>query len=211
MAYLTPNLSREVPAGRNAGLLSLNKKWKEGKRSKNMLRYGFILSLCLFVTLMTGCAKKTVTEAETTPPPTTVEPVAKQPVQEAPVVDVADKPAPAEPQPMIRDDLQTVFFEYDSYALSESARQALKGNAAWLLVNPQTHVTIAGHCDERGSDEYNLALGERRAMTVRDFLTGLGVPMDGNTIISFGEEQPSVNGHDETAWAKNRRVEFKVN
>lgn len=104
--------------------------------------------------------------------------------------------------------LESVYFDFDSYVLSSAARTILQNNAAWLRVNAQKSLSIEGHCDERGSDEYNLALGERRAKAVGDYLMMLGVAGDRLTLISYGEEMPAVAGHDEAAWQKNRRAEF---
>jgi peptidoglycan-associated lipoprotein len=98
-----------------------------------------------------------------------------------------------------------VFFDYDSYEIRPDAQNTLQQQAAWLQQYGQYIVTIEGHCDERGTREYNLALGERRANSVRNYLVALGV--DGNRIqtISYGKERPEVPGSDESAWAQNRR------
>jgi peptidoglycan-associated lipoprotein len=104
--------------------------------------------------------------------------------------------------------LKSVYFQYDSTILTAEARQALEDNAAWLKSNPEVKVTIEGHCDERGSDEYNFALGENRAVAVKNYLSGLGVAADRLATISYGEERPATEGHDETAWTQNRRTEF---
>jgi peptidoglycan-associated lipoprotein len=104
--------------------------------------------------------------------------------------------------------LNAIYFEYDSTTLSAEARQALVQNADWLKTNPDVNVTIEGHCDERGSDEYNFALGENRAVAVKKYLSELGVAVARLATISYGEERPATDGHDEMAWAKNRRSEF---
>ncbi len=98
-----------------------------------------------------------------------------------------------------------VFFDYDSYEIRPDAQDTLQKQAAWLQQYGQYAVTIEGHCDERGTREYNLALGERRANAVRNYLVALGV--DGNRLqtISYGKERPEVPGGDEVAWAQNRR------
>jgi len=105
-------------------------------------------------------------------------------------------------------DLRTAFFAYDSYALGGDAREALKFNANWLKENPSATVQVEGHCDERGTTEYNLALGERRANAAKDYLQKLGVEASRVTVISYGEERPSDPGHDESAWGRNRRAAF---
>lgn len=105
-------------------------------------------------------------------------------------------------------DLRTAFFAYDSYALRGDAREALKFNANWLKEHPSATVQVEGHCDERGTTEYNLALGERRANAAKDYLQKLGIESSRITVISYGEERPNDPGHDESAWAKNRRAAF---
>ncbi len=104
--------------------------------------------------------------------------------------------------------LKRVGFEYDQYVLTADARETLKNNAIYLKAKG-VRVQIEGHCDERGSDEYNLALGENRALTVKSYLVSLGVPADRMSIISYGEEIPLVMANTEEAWAQNRRAEFK--
>jgi peptidoglycan-associated lipoprotein len=104
--------------------------------------------------------------------------------------------------------LATVYFEFDDFSLSDKAKAILAQNAAWLMNNAQRDVIIEGHCDERGTDEYNVALGERRANSVKRYLISLGVSAAQLSTISFGEERPSVQGHTESLWAQNRRVEF---
>ena len=100
----------------------------------------------------------------------------------------------------------TVLFAFDSYGLDERARQILGGQAEWLLRNANVRVTIEGHTDERGTREYNLALGERRANAAKNFLAAQGVGADRLSIISYGKERPAVDGANEEAWAQNRRA-----
>jgi peptidoglycan-associated lipoprotein len=100
----------------------------------------------------------------------------------------------------------TVLFAFDSYGLDERARQILGGQAEWLLRNPNVRVTIEGHADERGTREYNLALGERRANAAKNFLAAQGVGAERLSIISYGKERPAVDGSTEEAWAQNRRA-----
>jgi peptidoglycan-associated lipoprotein len=104
-------------------------------------------------------------------------------------------------------ELAAVYFDYDSAVLREDARGTLKKNADVLRGAPSAVVTLEGHCDERGSEEYNLALGERRAESVRAYLVDLGIPNARLRVVSFGEAKPAVMGHDESAWKWNRRVE----
>jgi peptidoglycan-associated lipoprotein len=97
------------------------------------------------------------------------------------------------------------FFEYDSFGLTPQARDGLVKQAAWLKQYGQWRVTIEGHCDERGTREYNLALGERRASAIKAFLVSQGIPANRIRTISYGKERPEVLGSDEAAYAKNRR------
>jgi peptidoglycan-associated lipoprotein len=107
-----------------------------------------------------------------------------------------------------REGLTTIYFAFDNYSLSEQAKKTLIKNAAWLMKSPQKEIVIEGHCDERGTDEYNIALGERRAYSAKKYLITLGVNPDQLSTISYGEERPADSGHDEDAWAKNRRADF---
>jgi peptidoglycan-associated lipoprotein len=106
--------------------------------------------------------------------------------------------------------LSNVYFDFDDFSLDQEAKTALAQNAAWLINNPQREIIIEGHCDERGTDEYNIALGERRATSTKRYLIVLGVNGAQLSTISFGEERPANTGHDESAWTKNRRAEFVV-
>ena len=105
----------------------------------------------------------------------------------------------------------TVYFAFDSAALTAEAQGTLTRQAALLKMNPSATVTIEGHCDERGTREYNLALGERRASASRDFLLAQGVDAARVRIISYGKERPAVQGSNEEAWAKNRRAATIIN
>ena len=104
--------------------------------------------------------------------------------------------------------LERVYFDFNDATLTSYARETLKKNAEILSKNPGTKVSIEGHCDERGSVEYNLALGERRADNIRRYLATLGVSSSSMTTISYGEEKPLVMGHGEDSWSKNRRGEI---
>jgi peptidoglycan-associated lipoprotein len=105
--------------------------------------------------------------------------------------------------------LNAIFFDFDSSTLSQPSRDTLSNNAA-VLLKKQTglKIQVEGHCDERGSAEYNLALGERRAKSAMNYLLTLGVPASRLSVISYGKEKPADQGHDDAAWAKNRRAEF---
>ncbi len=103
---------------------------------------------------------------------------------------------------------ENVYFEFDSAALDYTAQELLKQKSVWLTDNPDVNVVIEGHTDERGTNAYNLALGERRAESVKAYLTDLGIDAARMTTISYGEEKPVAMEQTEEAWAKNRRVEF---
>ena len=103
-----------------------------------------------------------------------------------------------------------IYFEYDKARLLPEAKAILKNKAKWLLANSDVNVVLEGHCDDRGSNEYNMALGDRRAQSAKHYLVDLGVPTQRLTTISYGEEKPIALGQNETAWAKNRRVQFVI-
>ena len=141
----------------------------------------------------------------------------------APAATAAAPSAPAEAMPMkamgpaegTQEDLvanvgDRVFFDYDKSSIKSDAQTVLQRQAAWLKNNPSVRVTIEGHCDERGTREYNLALGERRANAVKDYLTALGIDRSRVKTLSYGKERPVALGSNETAWAQNRRGETKV-
>ena len=104
-----------------------------------------------------------------------------------------------------------VFFGYDSAELDADAQELLQAQAAWLKQYNKSSIIIEGHCDERGTREYNLALGERRAQAVKNYLNGLGVSMSSMSTISYGKERPAVVGSNDDAWSQNRRSVTKVN
>jgi peptidoglycan-associated lipoprotein len=106
--------------------------------------------------------------------------------------------------------LQTVFFALDSSNLESDTKSALESNANYLKSNSNVDVQVEGHCDERGGRQYNLALGERRAKAVRDYLVALGVESKRISTISYGSERPKLEGHDEAAWSQNRRANFVI-
>jgi len=111
---------------------------------------------------------------------------------------------------VVAPDLQTVHFNYDAYALSTESRIALRENASYLKDNPSLEVLVEGHCDDRGTSEYNLALGQKRAKSLRDYYMRLGVPGRAIATISFGEERPACNEATDTCWGKNRRGITKI-
>lgn len=145
------------------------------------------------VAALGACAHR----AEPAPTPTPTQPA---PTQEAPRGPVAGS---AEDFRVSVGD--RVFFGYDRFDLTPEARSVLERQAAWLRQYPNVRVLVAGNCDERGTREYNLALGEKRAMAVRNYLVANGVEANRVQTISYGKERPAVLGSDETSWAQNRR------
>jgi peptidoglycan-associated lipoprotein len=177
----------------------------------------------LAFSVVSGCAKKQPPVARPLPPPPTSGsgsgtgnvPSPPTPVQE---------PTPVPPEPLASDSLAgrdideinknspflPVFFAYDQFEVDPAGQQALNGNAEILKKYPTWVITIEGHADERGTAEYNLALGERRAMAARTYLVSLGIPADRLRTVSYGKEFPFDPAHNEGAWAKNRRAQFVV-
>lgn len=182
-------------------------------RSTRLLTILCILSALL---VLGGCNRKNkVTTAPEAAPETTGLTTAPASLPEAP----EPEPAPApEPDPLSGDLesvneylrrqglLGDVYFQYDEARLSNEARERLAQNARFLTQYPQFRVTLEGHCDERGTSEYNLALGERRAASVRDYLVSLGVASDRLSTISYGKERPVCTEEDESCWRLNRRA-----
>jgi peptidoglycan-associated lipoprotein len=105
---------------------------------------------------------------------------------------------------------ENIYFDFDKSVLSDQAQELLKEKAMWMRANPDASVVVEGHCDERGTNAYNLALGERRAESAKTFLVNLGISGARMTTISYGEERPLDMGHNEEAWAKNRRATFVI-
>jgi len=131
-------------------------------------------------------------------------------VEEKPPENATKAPEEAKVQPASAPSLEPVYFDTDQAVLRTDARAALAARAEAIQQHPELGVvTIQGHCDERGSDEYNLALGERRAAAVKRYLMDLGVPASRLETVTYGEGRPAVPGHDETAWRHNRRSELE--
>ena len=106
--------------------------------------------------------------------------------------------------------LYTIYFNYDSYAIDSDFIETIKKNAQWMKSNPSVSIILEGHADERGGNEYNLALSQRRAQSIERFLADFGVNRQNLTILSYGEEKPVNDGHNEEAWKENRRVEVNI-
>ncbi|MBW2619641.1 MAG: peptidoglycan-associated lipoprotein Pal [Deltaproteobacteria bacterium] len=159
--------------------------------------------------LLTGCAKKEV--RTDMPAPGTEEVIVEAVDEEVSEADVRSQE--------LREELarkrmaflnKMVHFDFDKYNIRPDAAGVLKNKAAWLKENPDVSISIEGHCDERGTAQYNLALGERRATASKNFLVRLGVSASRMETISYGEERPLDPGNNEAAWAKNRRAQFVI-
>ena len=158
-----------------------------------------------------GPAAATVPAPAPAPPsPRTAEtPVTRPPAPaETPVQPAPAAPAPAPAAVPGPSPLKEVFFDFDKSTIRDDQKAALNDNVGWLKGNSAAKLLIEGHCDERGTAEYNLALGERRAKAVKDYLVGAGIAADRLSTISYGKERPFVLGHDESAWKWNRRGHF---
>ena len=179
--------------------------------------------LLLAVTLaVPACAKKVPPVAATPAPPPTTQQAPPAPPTQPPQRVADDLPVP--PQPIAEDSisnrslddlnrdspLKPVFFPLDSADLDDTGRAAATANAEMLRKYPSWIVTLEGHCDERGTAEYNLALGERRAVAVKTYLVSLGVSPDRLRTVSYGKEFPFDPGHTDESWSKNRRAQFVI-
>ena len=173
-----------------------------------MKKYILILISLFLFTCLVGCPKKTGLKPAVEPTKTeskaeTKDEITPEPLQDEDVMsesgDLSEKV-----------DLKRIHFEFDKYRLTDEAKEILAENARVLRNNSKVRITIEGHCDERGTVEYNLALGERRAQAARDYLIELGVPANRIGIISYGKERPMEYEQNESAWSKNRRDEFVI-
>jgi peptidoglycan-associated lipoprotein len=197
-------------------------------RGSALLLVAPVIALSLF---LAGCPKRPATAVSSVPapgvatpppapsaPPVTPEPAAPAPPAPSPATPVT--PAPAIPVPVAAPpppsefsenaNLKDIHFDFDKYDIRPEDAKILDGNAAWLKSNQRNLVLIEGHCDERGTAEYNLALGERRAKSTMSYLVAQGVAANRITTISYGKERPLCNEHTEACWAMNRRAHTLV-
>lgn len=171
---------------------------------------GLALFLAFVLALGAGCAKKTQVQTPQQADKTTT--VVEQAPAEATGDDMtkeAELAAAMDKATMVVTG-NLVYFDFDKFEIKPEYRGLLKDKAAVLKKYPQMRVLVAGHCDNRGTEEYNLALGERRARTVKEYLMVLGVSASQLEVVSYGEERPAVEGSTEAAWAKNRRAVFTI-
>ena len=166
---------------------------------------------------LTGCSKKEPEPQPAPPPPPPIE----EPAED---ISAAPEPEPVDPTPdPLTADLVTaneyaygegllghIYFDFDKYDLKAEARERWAKNADFMKAHPEFVYTIEGHCDERGTNEYNMALGDRRAHAAQSYLTSLGVPNDSLKLISYGEESPVCADSNETCWSRNRRGHFVI-
>jgi peptidoglycan-associated lipoprotein len=167
------------------------------------LRISVIIALAGFLSFGAICGggqKPTLT------PPKPAEPQEPEPTMEQPEREPVE-PYKAPPEPLV---FENIYFEFNKYDLSSQSRRVLRHISEKMQERPEVKLRIEGHCDERGTEQYNLALGEKRAMEAKKFLTSSGIDGDRISTISYGEERPADPRHNEEAWAKNRRDEFKV-
>ncbi len=186
-----------------------------------------LLTLILSFALVAGCAsQKKSPQSEMSPPPLSSQQPTIIELDDSRITDALSEGdiseedrgdlawLPKRPPQGMRfaetSDLQIVYFEFDKYSLTTQTRDILNSNATWLKNNPNVSVQIEGHCDERGTLEYNQVLGENRAINVKKYLVTLGIDPGRLYTISYGELRPADPGHDEDAWAKNRRAQFKI-
>ena len=187
-------------------------------------RTQFVVMLMAVVVVATACKKKVNPVMRPAPPPaersstemgnTPEPPAPPPPVRDEPII----TPPTADPSIGTKDldtlnresPLDPVYFALDSYELSGEARTQLQAAAQVLKTNATWQVTVEGHCDERGTAEYNLSLGERRSLAAKTYLVSLGVAADRLRTVSYGKEFPFDPGHDDAAWARNRRAHFVI-
>ena len=190
-----------------------------------------VATLVIGTALFAGCAKRPATTAAsapaptgtaattgstggaavTTPPPAAAAPPAMAPpATAAPATPAAPTARPAPKEFAAVPDLKPIYFDFDKYDIRPGDAKVLDANAQWLKSNDSQLLLIEGHCDERGTNEYNLALGERRAKSTMNYLVSQGVQASRITIISYGEERPVCTQKNEECWSKNRRAQFLV-
>ena len=188
---------------------------------RTLLDRSVVATVIVGLILAAGCAKRpveTVSSAPAPAPAPTAQPPAPAvaaPAPSAPAVAAPTPPAPA-PRPSPPKDyraheaLTPIYFDFDKATVRPGDVKILDANAAWLNANPGYLVLIEGHCDERGTSNYNLALGDRRAKAAMNHLAARGIKSDRITIVSYGEERPVCTEHNETCWSKNRRAQFLI-
>jgi len=173
---------------------------------KNKLMIVLVIPLAVMIAVMVGCAGKKQPSAEKPAPST------ERKQEPAPTPKVQEPPKRVEEKQTVPSDIRfdTVYFDFDKSNIRSDQRSTMNRNAQLLDQYKTIRIQIEGHCDERGTNEYNLALGERRAESVKQYLVDYGISSSRITTISYGEERPVDSRHNESAWAKNRRSEFVI-
>jgi len=196
-----------------SGILRIRKPISRGGSMKKNL---VLMTVCLMVLMVvSSCQKK---PAQVAPPPTPQ-------VKEQPKVEKVEQP-PVVTKPQLSEEeifmsksleeinrempLRMINFDYDKYLVRDDAKSILDANAVWMKKYTTVKVLIEGHCDERGTEDYNLALGEKRAKSAMDYLISLGIVPERMKMISYGKSQPLATGQDEAAWQRNRRAQFTI-
>jgi peptidoglycan-associated lipoprotein len=164
----------------------------------------------LLIVSFIGCTKKEVVKTADTTPPVAEEQKVSPPPAPEPTVQEQTPPVVTEAPAASSKGLEDVYFDFDKSAIRNDMRETLTANAQWLLGNPGVKVRIEGYCDERGTNEYNLALGERRAQSAKQFMVAMGVDSGRISTISYGEERAVCTEHHEDCWWKNRRARFST-
>jgi peptidoglycan-associated lipoprotein len=172
--------------------------------TKNQIFIFIVIPLIFFLT--NNCAHKSKVKPEASAGIEGISPLEETPpeLEARDVSEIEEIEADLSPT----EELKDIFFDFDRATIRAEDRKILERNAEWLKANPKAKILIEGHCDERGTIEYNLALGDKRANAVRNYLISLGVDPTRMATISYGEEKPFDPGHNEEAWAKNRRAHF---
>jgi len=195
----------------------VKKSVTEAARRQKVL---FVVSLTIILAAflgLTGCQKTLPPRPETTQPPVAKpsetpeqQPKTSQNITEQKVEPVASHELESKTEEGKEGVFADILFDFDKYDVKESYQAELQDINAWLMKNTSATVSIEGNCDERGTSEYNLALGERRAKAVKDYLISLGVPSSRIETVSYGTEKPICTEHNEECWAKNRRDHFVI-
>ncbi len=170
--------------------------------------YLVVMGMMIVLLAAAGCQKKTTKGVEPEPAPPAEKPEVTQPSKQ--VDEESAQQMQESTEPAIPLQFQTVYFEFDKYAIPADQRSNLAKNAEVLKAHPDAKILIEGHCDERGTIEYNLSLGEKRANTIKQYLVNYGISPSRLSTISYGEEKPADPDHNEKAWARNRRAEFTI-
>ncbi|HPK52941.1 MAG TPA: peptidoglycan-associated lipoprotein Pal [Smithellaceae bacterium] len=192
---------------------------------KNFTWIGILIALVFGLTMFAGCAeKKAVVKEGASQEQLAADQAAKDAAAKAEAERLAreraereaaarrakEQAVKVEPAAATEDAVKDIYFDFDKSNIRPDAREILKANADYFLKNSNAKIVVEGHCDERGTAEYNMALGQRRAQEAKKYLVNLGVQEAKMKTISYGKERPVDQGHDEQAWAKNRRAHFVV-